>query len=363
MKLFITTLFIFLFGVTARPQNAKLDSLNDLISKAKSDTARINLVNKKSTILTRINIDSAIYLNKKTIEESKSLKYNYGEATARVHLATNYCMKGAFIPAAENLIVSNNIYQSLKDSVGLCNTYSGYGMLYGMQSKYDTSIQFLEKAIAIAERNNFKDKLSTYYGNIAISHQMQSDFLKALRYQQKSLDLAKAANDISGQAYTNLNTGLTYSNMGDTIRAKQFILEAVRLAKIEGMKNVELYGYSNLAGLFSKKGETKNAYEFAMKAARLGRETGDYGIQAASLSKAAESLADMKKLKEAEALAQQAISIADSSGQTYNIYQAYAAMGSIIKLQEKYKEALPFLERSVLVLEKTDLYNEAVGVT
>ncbi len=363
MKFFITALFIFLFGETARTQNAKLDSLDKLIRKATTDTAKINLANKKNIIISRINIDSAIDLSKKTIEKAKSINYTSGEASARLTLATNYCMKGAFKLASENLIISQNIYQSLKDSLGLCATYSTYGMMYGMQSKYDTSIQYLEKAIAIAERNNFKDRLSTYYGNIAIGYQMQSNFLKALGYQQKALDLAKAANNISGEAFTSLNMGLTYSNMGDTVRAKQFLLESIRLAKTENIKNVELYGYSNLASLYSKKGEIEKAYEFAIKAARLGKEMGDYGIQAASLSKAAESLGDMKKFLEAEALAKEAISIADSSTQTFNIYQANSALGAILKQQEKYKEAIPFLEKSVAVLDETDLYNEASGIT
>ena len=363
MKFFITALFIFLFGETARTQNAKLDSLDKLIRKATTDTAKINLANKKNIIISRINIDSAIDLSKKTIEKAKSINYNSGEASARLNLATNYCMKGAFKLASENLIISQNIYQSLKDSLGLCATYSTYGMMYGMQSKYDTSIQYLEKAIAIAERNNFKDRLSTYYGNIAIGYQMQSNFLKALGYQQKALDLAKAANNISSQAFTSLNMGLTYTSMEDTIRAQQFLLESIRLAKTENIKNVELYGYSNLASLYSKKGEIEKAYEFAIKAARLGKEMGDYGIQAASLSKAAESLGDMKKFLEAEALAKEAISIADSSNQTFNIYQANSALGAILKQQEKYKEAIPFLEKSVAVLDETDLYNEASGIT
>ncbi|HVE60549.1 MAG TPA: tetratricopeptide repeat protein, partial [Chitinophagaceae bacterium] len=362
MKSLITALFTFLFS-SALTQNPKLDSLDRLISKATSDTAKINLINKKTTIVSRINIDSGIELSKKTIAEAKSIKYKYGEATARLRLASNYCMKGAFASAAENLNISKNIYQSLKDSLGLCNTFSGYGMMYGMQSKYDTSIQYLEKAIAIAERNNFKDNLNTYYGNIAIGYQMQSNFLRALQYQQKSLDLAKAQNDVSSQAYTSLNMGLTYSNMDDTIRAKQLLFEAVRLAKNEKLKNVELYAYSNLANLYSKKREIQKSYEFALKAASLGKEMGDYGIQAASLSKAAEALGDMKKFPEAETLAKQAITIADSSSQTFNIYQANAAMGLILKQQEKYKEAIPFLEKSVAVLEATDLYNEASGTT
>jgi len=151
--------------------------------------------------------------------------------------------------------------------------------------------------------------------------------------------------------------------MDDTIRSQKFLLESIKLAKSDNIKNVELYGYSNLASVYSKKGDTKNAYEYAMKAARLGKDMGDYGIQAASLSKAAESLADMKNFPDAESLAKQAIIIADSSGQTFNIYQVNSAMGAILKLQEKYKEAIPFLEKSIDVLEKTDLYNESTGLT
>ncbi len=56
-----------------------------------------------------------------------------------------------------------------------------------------------------------------------------------------------------------------------------------------------------------------------------------------------------EKISEAEALAKQAIAIADSSSKTFNNYQVYSAMGGILKQQEKYKEAIPFLEKSVAV--------------
>jgi signal transduction histidine kinase len=363
MKTFILFILLLLCARPGHTQSAAIDSFTRLINKAQSDTARINLVNKRNVLISRINIDTAITINKKTIEEATAIKYHYGEATARGSLATNYCMKGEFPLAEENLAISMNIFKTLKDSAGLCNTYSGYGMMHGMQSRYDSSIHYMEQAIAIAERNNFRDKLGSFYGNIAIGYQMQSNFLTALSYQQKSLDLAKSKNDISGQAYTSLNMGLTYSDMDDTLRAEQFLLESIKLAKLQNMKNVELYAYSNLASLYSKKKETEKAYQFAMKAAQLGKETGDQGILAASLSKAAESLADMKKLKEAEDMAKQAIIIGDSSGQTYNIYQAYSAMGTIVKQLEKYKDAIPYLEKSIAVLANTDLYNEAVATT
>jgi signal transduction histidine kinase len=363
MKTFITVLFIFLSMSQLQAQNTKIDSLDRLISKSTTDTARINLIIQKISLISRVNIDSAISLAKKTVEDAKIINYKKGEAAARGKLATNYNMKGEYQQAAENIAIAKNIYDSLKDSLGLSNTWSNYGMMYGMQSKYDTSIQYYEIAIGIAERNNYNDKLPGDYGNIAIGYQMRSDFSQALRYQQKSLTLAKAANDLNDQAYVSLNMGLTYFAMGDTARAEQFYIQSISLAKSTGAKNVELYAYSNLANLYAQKKQREKAYDYAIKAATLGKEMGDQGIQAASLSKAAEALSDMKRFAEAETLARQAISIADSSAQPLNIYQAYSAMGAILKKQEKYKDAIPYLEKSIATMGNSDIYNEAVGLT
>ncbi|RDC62318.1 tetratricopeptide repeat protein [Adhaeribacter pallidiroseus] len=363
MKLAIVVLSFFILKSATYAQNTQIDSLNRLIRQATTDTASINLTNSKIRLLIRINLDSAETLGLATLQKSKSLRYSYGEAAARINLASTYIMKGNFKKASENMNIAQKIFLDIPDSLGLSNTYSTYGMYYGMQSKYDSSITNLEKAISIAERNKFEERLATYYGNIAIGYQMQANFIKALEYQQKSLNLAIANKDVSNQAYIRLNMGLVFANMKDTLRARQSLLESIRLAKQEGIKNVELYAYSNLANLYSQKKDVQKEYEFAMKAAQLGQEMGDYGIQAASLSKAAGSLATMRQFPAATALAKKAIIIADSSGQTYNRYQAYSSLGYVLRLQNQYKAAIPYLEKSVAFLEKTDLYNEEVGNT
>ena len=140
-------------------------------------------------------------------------------------------MKGEYQLAAENLAIAENIYKSLKDSLGLNYVWSTYGMMYGMQSKYDTSTRYFEAAIGIAERNGYNNELSVDYGNIAIGYQMQSNFSQALRYQLKALTLAKASNDIDDQAYVSLNIGQTYFAMGDSARAEQALIESISLQK------------------------------------------------------------------------------------------------------------------------------------
>ncbi len=361
MKPFIVVFLILVCVAKARAQHAKIDSLDRLFRKSTSDTARIQLALQKIPLLS--NIDSAIDLGKRVVDEATRINYQEGEAEARQLLASKYNMKGEYRLAAGNFAIAESIYKSLKDSLGLNYVWSGYGMMYGMQSKYDSSIRYFEAAIGIAERNGFINELAGDYGNIAIGYQMQSNFSEALRYQLKALSLAKADNDMDDLAYASLNIGQTYYSMGDSARAREAYIESINFAKKAGDKNVELYAYSNLAGLYIQKNQPQEAYDYAMQAALLAKETGDKGIEAASLSKAARSLADMKKFSESEVVARQAMSIADSSGQPLPIYQAYSTMGVLLKRLEKFKDAIPYFKKGITALQGSDIYDEPVGLT
>ncbi|HUM46659.1 MAG TPA: tetratricopeptide repeat protein, partial [Chitinophagales bacterium] len=340
MKILFTLAITGLCLFQAAAQNAKVDSINQLISKATTDTARINLAVKKMQLLSNINLDSAISVGEKTLAAAKKINYYRGIIDVAQNLVGNYCFKGNYKAADENLEFLTQFIQPSKDSADISKVYSNYGMMYGMQSKYDTSIQFYEKAIRIAERNRDSSALKKNYRNIAIGYQQQSNFPPAIAYFHKSLAIAERQNDEVNQAYIYLNMGNTYFNMYDTVRVGPSLLKAVALAKKNDLKNVELYAYTNLSSFYVRRTEWIKAYDYAIKSAELGSAMGDQGIAAASFSKAATALANTKKFKEAEALDQRAISLADSSGQPLNIYQAYGTMGVILKMQEKYKEAI-----------------------
>jgi signal transduction histidine kinase len=361
MKSIIAILFFFLLIEPGYAQNSKIDSLDQLIGKASSDTTRINLVNEKINILGGINIDSAISLGKKNIEEAEKINYDKGEANARLRLANSYCFKGEYDAAIENLQASEKIFVPLQDSAGLGKLYSGYGMMYGMQSKYDSAVSYFQKAIEIGRRMNDTLLLGTSYHNISISYYMQSNYSQALLYQQKALQFAEHENDEVLQAKVIMNMGLTYKSMGDTTRGERALLKAIDLAKSHGITNVELYAYSNLAELYNVENKFEKSYEFALKAAKLGEEMGDQGIQSASLSKAADALSRQKKFAEAEKLSRLSIKIADSSNQPLNIYQTNTTMGSILKLEEKYKEAIPYFENGFDAMKDADIYDEQFG--
>ena len=168
-----------------------MDSLNQLIKQAPSDTARIKLTLRKIKLLTQINLDSAINLGEKSVAEAKQANYYRGVIDVSQSLVRNYCFKGNYQAASDMLNYLKQYIKPSKDSTDLANLYSNTGLMYGMQSKYDSSIEFYKKAIGIEERSGNKALLASSYANIAIGYQQQSNFPMALIYQQKGLKLAE----------------------------------------------------------------------------------------------------------------------------------------------------------------------------
>jgi tetratricopeptide (TPR) repeat protein len=219
MKKLITLVFLFFSFLIAQAQHPKLDSIERLIRRASTDTARINRMNEKISLLGEVNLDSAVALCLRTINYARRVRYTSGEAFARMRLANNYSFKGNYAAARPNLKIAESIYTSLDDSAHLIKIYNTYGTMYGMQSKYDSSIVFFERSRIIAEKTNRLPDLAIVYMNLGISYDMLSNHAQALRYQQKALTLAETLHDLNSQAYCLVNLANAYRQMGDQERA------------------------------------------------------------------------------------------------------------------------------------------------
>ncbi len=361
MKVVLIILIVVFCASKTHAQNKKIDSLDNLIAKSKSDTQRINLKIEKLRILANDNLDSGIAFGNEIINEAKEINYKIGEAKARIRLAGNYCFSGDYEAAEKNLDTCKMILSKVNDSLTLGNMFSTYGMMYSMQNKFDSSHSLYQTAIDIISRQNDKTLLGTIYQNNAIAYQQQSNYAQALINFQKALNIAENQKDEESEAYVYVNIAITYNSLNDQKRAEQSYLKAIELGKKLGLKNVLAYAYANIATVYEDMNDYDKEYDFAMQASTLGKEIGDKGIEASSLARAAEALAFENKFEAAENLNRQAIVVADLSNQPYNIYQVYRSMGFILKVAKKYKEAIPYLEKAFHSLAASDIYDEEVG--
>jgi len=361
----ILTALLFMYSWFGKisAQNTRIEKLDSLIEVAQTDTGRINLILKKLDVLGTINLDSSINLALETLGEVKKSNFYRAEVDLRKKLVHNYSYKGNFKAATEQLKYLQKFIELSKDSADFAGVYASWGLLFGMQSKYDSSIIFYNKAINIYKQLKMRNHLRINYSNIAIGYQQKSNFPMALYYQQKALKISEEDKDEFGQAYTLVNMANTYSNMGNFLRAENAFLKSIKLAKKMQLNNVVLYAYSNLSTLYSNNKQWEKSYEFGLKANELGRKMGDQGIQAASLSKASRAMTAMNNYEKALSLSRHAIELADSSAQPLIISQAYSSMGFVLRAQKRWKEAIPFYEKRFEALKDTDIFTPQNGIS
>ena len=357
---YLLFLFLYLLCFKNLPaQNHKLDSLNNLIAKAKTDTDRINLNLRKISLLGKSDLNAAISLAKTQLEYAEKINYYKGVLNLRSQLTNKYIFTGDYKKALENLHFLEK-YIKPKDSTNYSGIYSMYGMMYGAKAIYDSCIFYYTKAIDLCERIHYYDKLPAYYSNVAIGYQQLANYPMALKYQQKGLSLAQKTGDQENEANMLINIAITYQSLGDTVKAIKTYLTADELANKIHAKRIELYVYTNLSSLYLNTKDWEKAYGFAMKGANLASETGDVGLQAFNLSTVSMSLAYQNKFAEATQINKKAIALADSSTQPTNILQAYQGMGLILFLQKEYKEAIPYFEKSIEALGGEANYDQSV---
>ncbi len=340
---------------------SKIDSLNQLIAKATSDTQKINLSVEKIRAYDDIDLDSAIIIGNETINNAKAIHYQKGEVNARINIAFSYCYKGDYIIAKENLDISKKMLLGINDSIALTKMYNNYGNLYAMQGWDDTALVFYKKALALAVKRKDNVAISTECTNIGISYQNISNFPQAISYYQQGLKASAQVNDLESEAYNYLNMANTFRDIGDNARAEAAFLNAINLARKLHLKLVECYSYSNLSALYGGEQKYKQEYDLGMKAVVLAKEIGDLGIEASSLSRMASALDKQNKLEDAEILAREAMNIADSSNQPLNKYQTYAQMGEILSEKNEYRQAIPYFEKAFHSLSSSDLYDPQVA--
>ena len=341
-------------------QTSKLDSLNNLISKAKTDTDRINLNLRKISLLGKSDLNAAIALANAQLVNAEKINYYKGVLNLRSQLGNKYIFTGDYKKALENIHFLEKYIKS-EDSISYSGIYTMYGMMYGAKAMYDSSIFYYTKAIELCERIHYDVQLPSHYSNVAIGYQQLANYPMALMYQQKGLSLAQKTGDQENEANMLINIANTYQSLGDTAKAIQNFLNADEIAKKIHAKRIELYVYSNLSSLYIDTHDWEKAYDFAMKAANLASETGDVGQEAASLSTVSMSLAYQNRFAEATQISKKAITLADSSTQPLNILQAYQGMGLIFLLQKKYKEAIPYFEKSIQALGGADNYDQSIA--
>jgi len=243
---YIALLFAFITILFAHSSYSQVDSLKKVLTVTKSDTGKINILNK------------------------------IGEV---------YDDKGAYRLAIDAYNKALSLSVAVKDYKNVLNGHIRMGNLYSRQSIYSSALEEYLTAIKINEDHLRSERITAIISeNIGNIYTEENDTLRGKKFYTDALNIFEKLNDQGRNAILLGNIGNMYMRAGDYKKADTYLQDAAeKLVKANDAEGLALC-YTNLGDLSARTKEYSNAFEYYQKALQMQEESGDSERQAITLS-------------------------------------------------------------------------------
>lgn len=272
-------------------QVREIDSLNQIITESKYDTAIARAYLGLSHILFYGNIDTVIPLSEKVIQivdynlnkgtisllEEKVLKGK--KASALNDMGYIYNIKGELERAVE--YYNNSLLLSIEaeDSVAMTSVLNNIGYVYQSQGEYSTALDHHNRSMRLAEKIGDKKSVGISLSNIGTIYVYQGDEIKALNFFLKGLKIQEEIDDQEGIGVALNNIASIYFNQKDYEASSEYQHKALKILQKVGDKKGVYSCLSNIGKNLEFQENFFSALDYFKKAMEIAKEIGyKYGI-------------------------------------------------------------------------------------
>lgn len=245
-----------------------IDSLKDVLSVVKSDSAKVNTYNNIADKYKESNPDSTAFYAIKAATLARKTNYNFGLANAYINsgnsniILGNYRRANQYFNKAqlafEKLLTSSSEIDAKQIKNGLARAFASQGIVFSQESNYYMALEMYQKALIIYLEIGQKINVSKAYNNIGIVYKSQQNNTKALEYFQKAFAIQEEIGEQTA-AVTLTNIGVIYVEKGNKKEALQYYLKAKKL--FEKMNNQR--GFALLNNYFGDYYKNEKNYDQA----------------------------------------------------------------------------------------------------
>jgi len=221
-----------------------------------------------------------------------------------------------------------------------------------LRGDFLTAIEFYQKALAIAQRNNIKESLLTAYAGLASIYFSLGDIENARKYGQYYLDTSVAQGAKSERANALNKLGLIYlEKIKDYATAMGYFQETLGLSRLIGYRLMEGVATGNIAVVLSRQQNYREALVRHEESLALVRGFKDKYLEMQGLNETGETYLGLKEYDRALDCQLKAREIAGFLGVASEQWQyelaagkTYEAKGDPAKAVEFYKMAAETLK-------------------
>jgi two-component system, NarL family, sensor kinase len=276
LKLFVFNFIILNFGI-GYSQVKNNDSLLKVIAGQPDNTARVdNLILLARNYFLSSKIDSALYRSDEALELSIRLNYIAGQGDA-------YYLKSSISRVKSDFKTSLNlsekyleIYQTLQDSLRLARGYFNLGMLYKDLSDYELAMYYSQKSLSYAIPLK---ELTMILGNLncigALFNTGLSRYDSAASYYLKAFEIAESSGNNAHIASILNNLGDVYFNDKQYEIARNYFTKSLEFSQKNNYTKMLALNYLNLGRVASVESKSQEALDYYAQALKLYTELDD----------------------------------------------------------------------------------------
>jgi tetratricopeptide (TPR) repeat protein len=254
---------------------AKIDSLLTQIPNAKKDTNHVNLLNNLASAYSTLNPDEGIKFDKKGLELSNKINWDYGAAQLYNTLGSLYFAKSEYSRALSYCKKALKIAETIGNERLIGRNLGNIGILYANLSDNAKALEYYQKSLKIAEKLGDKKSIQANYGNIAVIYRELKVFDKSLYYNLKALKIAEDEGDNRRMGLYLGNIGNLYRDQNVFDKAVDYYYQAVVKAREIDDKSSIGRNIGNIGNIFLLKSDYINAFTCMFEALRISEELGD----------------------------------------------------------------------------------------
>jgi serine phosphatase RsbU (regulator of sigma subunit) len=276
-QLILLNMLLFSFSGTAVSQKGtdslnyqhNLDSLQDALSKATTDTSRSQLMLALADTYQYKDRQKAFQLAKQALEAAEQSGDQRKIGRAQNYLGDLYWFSGDFASSSEHYFKALKIYEELKDKAGMADCYRNIGWIYQGQQRYDLTLEYYFKSLEINKQLKLDRKIIANYDDLGICYKLMKNFPEALKYCEKTIELARGYKSAKGLATGYGNLASIYVNTGQLdLAIENFQLSNKYHENLEDHFNCS-EGYVGMAECYFKLDNFRKALEYAEKGATM----------------------------------------------------------------------------------------------
>ncbi|PKQ44479.1 tetratricopeptide repeat-containing sensor histidine kinase [Confluentibacter flavum] len=339
MRKIITLIIFICFIKSGFSQNSDIDSLSIELAFQNADTLKVNTSIKLIEKLYEINdFDRALKYIIESEKLSYTLDYKKGIAEITYYKSLIYAQKNDYINAIDGYTKSKDIFNQLKDTLGIAKVNNSIGLIEIKRGNYAKGLQYSLSAIKELEKRRLKNDLRLAYSNIAKAYYNIEDYDKSIEFYLKALQVQEQLNDKKGIDISNSRLAELYS-MKKEFRKSIDYYEKVLANNPTNNDSIQSVVYPKLGGEYLQFNDYENANKYLEQGLNINRRINNKDGLLTALINLGNLNLQQNKLVIAEAQLLEAGNIAEDINNKIELLRHYKLMKTLDSVRNRFDKA------------------------